>query len=324
MSTLSINRRNFIKTSLLTAVGTTFAAQVFSPQILHAAENTSNMKNTTMFANIPNVLLNNGNRMPQFGLGTWTLAQNTTNSVIIAAEAGYRLFDTAQGYQNEKKVGEGLKQSGLPREEIFITTKIAPDNMRKDEKGKRDAIDRSIEVLGGQYIDLFLIHWPVKDEIQETWQIFEEYVQKGLIKNIGISNFNPHHIDDLLKYAKIKPVLNQIEIHPYNTQENNVTAIRSYGMEVEAWSPLAQSRVMQDGTIGKLANKYGKSPAQITLRWELQRGLVTIPRSKNPAHIRENINIFDFVLSEYDMNIISNLNRNQRINPQNDPDNFPW
>ncbi len=271
---------------------------------------------------IPNITLNNGLSMPQLGFGTWTLAENTTPSVREAVACGYRLFDTAQAYGNEKAVWQGIKESGIARQEVFITTKISPPNMRKPPQ--KDAIDASIEALGGEYLDLFLLHWPVSPHIQETWETLEEYVRKGLIKSIGLSNFNPHHIEDVLKYAKVRPVLNQIEIHPYHSQETNVAASRGYGLAVEAWSPLAQGRVASDETIRTVAKKYGKSPAQVTLRWEIQRGLIVIPRSKNPAHIAENIRLFDFELSNEDMATISALNQNQRINPQNDPDNFPW
>ena len=145
-----------------------------------------------------------------------------------------------------------------------------------------------------------------------------------MIKSIGISNFNPHHIEALLKYAQVKPVLNQIEIHPYHTQEANVTATRSFGIAVQSWSPLAQARVVTDDAIISIGKKYGKSAAQVALRWGIQRGLIVIPRSKNPAHIAENIKIFDFELSADDMAAINALNKNERINPKNDPDNFPW
>lgn len=271
---------------------------------------------------IPNITLNNGLSMPQLGFGTWTLAENTTPGVREAVACGYRLFDTAQAYDNEKAVWQGIRESGIARKELFITTKISPSNMRTPPQ--KDAIDASIEALGGEYIDLFLLHWPVSPHIQETWEILEEYVRKGLIRSIGLSNFNPHHIEDLLKYARVRPVINQIEIHPYHSQESNVAATRSCGLAVEAWSPLAQGRVARDETLRTVAKKYGKSPAQVTLRWEIQRGLIVIPRSKNPAHIAENIRLFDFELSNEDMAAISALNQHQRINPQNDPDNFPW
>ncbi|MDR0247060.1 MAG: aldo/keto reductase, partial [Burkholderiales bacterium] len=268
------------------------------------------------------IVLNNGMKIPQIGFGTWTLTENTAASVRAAIDSGYRLFDTAQVYGNEKQVWEGIKQSGIARKEIFITSKIWTSNMRNPPQ--KNSIDKSIELLGGEYIDLFLIHWPVKERIRETWETMEGYVQKGLIKGIGFSNFNPHHIESLLKYAKVKPVVNQIEIHPYHTQEPNVAATRSYNIAVQSWSPLAQGRVLKEGVILDIGKKHNKSAAQLTLRWHIQRGLIVIPRSKNPVHIAENIKVFDFELSKEEMAAISGLNRNELVIPGGDPDSFPW
>jgi 2,5-diketo-D-gluconate reductase A len=152
----------------------------------------------------------------------------------------------------------------------------------------------------------------------------EEYVRKGLIKSIGLSNFNPHHIETLLQYAKVKPALNQIEIHPYHTQESNIAATRNHDIAVQSWSPLAQGKVLNENVILNIGKKHNKSAAQVTLRWHIQRGLIVIPRSKNPVHIAENINVFDFELSEDDMATISGLDRNERTIPRGDPDSFPW
>lgn len=310
-----MDRRSFIKTSLLTA-GTV----LIGGKTAVAAEKTAGKAKA---AGVPFIALNNGARIPQLGFGTWTLAENTRASVRAAALAGYRLFDTAQAYQNEAETWRGLKESGVPRRELFITTKISPGNMRKPPQ--RAAIDQSIELLGGEYLDLFLLHWPVQPHIQETWETLEDYVRKGLIKNLGLSNFNPHHIDALLKYAKVKPVLNQIEIHPYHSQGPNIEATRGYNIAVECWSPLAQGRAANDdAVIRRIAAKHGRSAAQVTLRWEIQHGLIVIPRSKNSAHIAENVGVFDFELDASDMADIAALNENKRINPKNDPDNFPW
>lgn len=276
----------------------------------------------TAFGQVPDIKFNNGKTIPQLGFGTWTLIETATPSVKAAVKAGYRMFDTAQGYQNEAAVYQGIVESGIPRSEVFITTKISPDHMRN--RTVRESLDKSLADLGGEYIDLVLIHWPVKEHIRETWQIMEEYVDKGLIRSIGLSNFNPHHVDSLLEYARIKPVLNQIEIYPYFTQEENVAFNRSENIVVEGWSPLGSGTILDDETITGIAKRYGKSPAQIIIRWHLQRGLVTIPRSDNPAHITENIDVFDFELSQADMDLISGLNKNQRRDERNDPDNFPW
>ena len=310
-----MKRRDFMKTPLAVAgaavVGKVgMAAGLLGTGTAHAAVSQ---------AGVPDIALNNGMKIPQLGLGTWTLAEDTIPSVRAAIEAGYRLFDTAQVYGNEKLVWEGIKQSGIARKDVFITSKIWTNSMRNPPQ--KPSIDKSIELLGGEYIDLFMIHWPVKERIRETWETMEEYVRKGLIKSIGFSNFNPHHIEALLKYAKIKPVVNQIEIHPYHTQEQNVAATRSYGIAVESWSPLARGKILDDPTLLAIGKKYGKSVAQVTLRWHIQRGLIAIPRSNNPAYIAENIRIFDFELSKEDMAAISALNRNDRMA---DPDNFSW
>jgi 2,5-diketo-D-gluconate reductase A len=275
--------------------------------------------------NVPAVTLNNGMQMPQLGFGTFTLKQDVAvESVKEALRQGYRLIDCAQGYGNEAEVGRAIKESGIPRSEIFVTTKINTNVMR--EGTVRQSLDESIEKLGGTYIDLVLIHWPVEGKVEETWKIMEEYVRAGKIKAIGVSNFNPHHIDDLLKYATIKPVVNQIEMHPYMTQYDVAAYTVKRGIRPEAWGPLGQGRlgVVDDAVLRSLGEKYGKSPAQIVVRWHLQRKNIVIPRSQNPAHIAENINVFDFKLSGKDMKTIDALNKNQRANPKNDPDNFPW
>ena len=224
--------------------------------------------------------------------------------VCHAIKVGFRLIDTAQGYGNEKEVGEGIRRSGIDRRELFITTKVNTTEMRNGIV--RQSLDKSLANLGTDYIDLVLIHWPVKGHIKETWQILEEYVDKGKILSIGVSNFNPHHLDELLEYARIRPVVNQIQ--------------------VEAWGPLGQgvTGVLDDPIIGEIAARHGKSAAQVILRWHMQRGLVTIPRCDNDAYTDENIRIFDFDLSPSEMEIITGLNRNQRANEKNDPDNFPW
>jgi len=309
-----MKRRDFIKTPLFVAGAMLGKAGVASGLLGSGVARASGRS-----ADVPNIALNNGLTMPQFGLGTWTLKEDAVASVRAAIEAGYRLFDTAQVYGNEQQVWEGIKQSGIARKEVFITSKIWTSSMRNPPQ--RNSIDKSIELLGGEYIDLFMIHWPVRERIQETWEIMEEYVRKGLLKSIGFSNFNPHHIETLLKYAKVKPVVNQIEIHPYHTQEPNVAATRNYGIAVESWSPLARGKVVDDPTLAAIGKKYNRSVAQVTLRWHIQRGLIVIPRANNPAYIAENIRIFDFELSKEDMAAISALNRNDRMA---DPDNFSW
>jgi len=281
------------------------------------------MTNSQIFGqNVPTVTFNNSKTIPQLGFGTWTVIENAPRAVKDAVKLGYRLFDSAQAYSNEALVYQGIKDGGISRSEVFITTKVSPDNMRNGTV--RQSLDESIAAFGGEYIDLVLIHWPVQEHIKETWQIMEEYVEAGKIKSIGLSNFNSHHYETLMEYARIKPVLNQIEIHPYMTQEENVSYFKAQGLAVQCWSPLGSGMVLEDETLTGIARKYSKSVAQIVLRWDIQRGLLTIPRAEDRNYIAEDINIFDFELSNEDMALIGSLNRNQRTNEKNDPDSFPW
>lgn len=202
---------------------------------------------------VPTVKLNNGMEMPQLGVGTFLVKDDAAERVCHAIKVGFRLFDTAQGYGNEKEVGEGIRRSGIDRRELFITTKVNTTEMRGGTV--RQSLDKSLADLGTDYIDLVLIHWPVKGHIKETWQILEEYVDKGKIRSIGMSNFNPHHLDELLEYARIRPVVNQIEIEPYMTQHDVVGYTFRKGVQVEAWGPLGQgvTGVLDDPAIGEIA-----------------------------------------------------------------------
>ena len=278
----------------------------------------------TMDNKVPTVKLNNGMEMPQLGVGTFLVKDDAADRVSHAIKIGFRLIDTAQGYGNEKEVGEGIKKSGIDRRELFVTTKVNTTEMRAGTV--RQSLDKSLADLGTGYIDLVLVHWPVKGHVKETWQILEEYVDAGKIRSIGVSNFNPHHIDELLEYARIRPVVNQIEIEPYLTQYDVTGFCFRKGIQVEAWGPLGQglTKVLDAPAILEIAKKHGKSAAQVVLRWHMQRGLVTIPRCDVDAYTDENIRIFDFELTPAEMEIISGLNRNQRAYEKNDPDNFPW
>lgn len=275
---------------------------------------------------IPEITLNNGYKMPYLGLGTYTLREDTAEAVKTALKLGYRHIDTAQAYKNEAEVYKGIEESGIDRKEIFITTKISPKNMYAHNV--RTALDESLQKLGGNYIDLVLIHFPIKGNglIKETWQILEEYVKNGKVRSIGISNFKKQHLDDLMSYAKIKPVLNQIEVHPYFTQEQNIADTKGYDIVVQGWSPFGSgvNNVLQDETLQKIAQKYNKSVAQIILRWNIQQNVLVIPRATNPDYIAENMQIFDFELSPEDMKTISGLNKNEPWNPLSDPDVVPW
>ena len=272
------------------------------------------------------IRLNNNMEIPQIGVGTWTLRGETARrNVRLALEAGFRHIDTAQLYENEAEVGEGMADSGVAREEIFLTTKVATDIMRGGQQAVRKSINESLAKLKTDYLDLLLIHWPVKDCVKETWQVMEDCVRQGAVKSIGVSNFNRHHLDDLLAYAEIRPVINQIEVHPLMTQEENIAYNHQLGIQVEAWGPFGQGDidVLGHPLLQSLAAKYGKTASQIVLRWIVQRGLITIPRAK-PNHFAENLEIMTFSLSEKDMQDISSLNRNLRSNVLNDPETFPW
>ncbi len=264
--------------------------------------------------------------IPQIGVGTWTLRGETARqNVRLALEAGFRHVDTAQGYENEAEVGQGIIDSGVPRDDVFLTTKVNTGIMRQGSQAVRDSIDESLDKLKTDYIDLLLIHWPVKDCVRHTWQVMEEYVRKGVVRAIGVSNFNRHHLDELLVYAKFIPVINQIEVHPLMTQQENIAYNRSLGIQVEAWGPFGQGDIDVVGhpLLQALAAKYEKTASQIVLRWIVQNGLITIPRAK-PSHFAENLEIRKFRLSDEDMVAISNLNQNRRSNVLNDPETFPW
>ena len=270
--------------------------------------------------------LNNGLEIPQIGVGTWTLRGETARqNVCLALRAGFRHVDTAQMYENESEVGQGIAESGLPRQEIFVTTKISPGIMRNGSEAVRQSIDESLAKLNTGYIDLLLIHWPVKDCVKHTWQVMEDYVWQDRVRSIGVSNFNRHHLEDLLSYADIRPVINQIEVHPLMTQEENIAYNHELGLQVEAWGPFGQGDIDVVGhpVLQSLAQKYQKTASQIVLRWIVQRNLITIPRAK-PNHFAENLEIMTFSLSDEDMQAISALNQNLRSNALNDPDTFPW
>lgn len=272
------------------------------------------------------ITLNNGMEIPQIGVGTWTLKDEiASTNVRLALEAGFRLIDTAQMYDNEEAVGTGIAQSGVKREEIFLTTKVSTTVMRESEEVIRASIDESLRKLQTPYIDLLLIHWPVKDCVKKTWQIMEDYVRQRKVKSLGVSNFNRHHLEELFEYAAIRPVLNQIEVHPLMSQVENIAYNHSLGIQVQAWGPFGQGDIDVIGheVIQSLAKKYGKTPSQIVLRWIVQRDLITIPRAK-PNHFAENLEILQFSLAEEDMEQLNALNINLRSNKDNDPETFPW
>lgn len=270
--------------------------------------------------------LNNGIEIPQIGVGTWTLrGEVAKNNVCMALKAGFRHIDTAQMYENEEEVGQGIIDSEVAREEVFLATKVSPPTMRNGADAVRNSIEESLQKLNTPYIDLLLIHWPVKDCVKFTWEIMESYVKEGKIRSIGVSNFNPNHLEELLSYAEIRPVINQIEVHPYMSQVENIEFNRNLGIQIEAWGPFGQGDIdiVGNPVLQSLAKKYQKTISQIVLRWIVQRGLITIPRCK-PNHFAENLEVMQFSLAEEDMLAINALNQNHRSDPRNNPDNFPW
>ena len=272
---------------------------------------------------IPNIMLNNGQRIPQFGFGVFLIPPDETEAAVSRAlEAGYRHFDTAEMYGNEAEVGSAISKSGLSRSEIFVTTKLGNGAHRPDDA--RQAFDGSLKALGFDYVDLFLIHWPLparyEGDFVATWKTLEEFYRDGRSRSIGVSNFQPHHLRRLHQESEITPAVNQIEVHPYLTQDDVRGFCAEHQIAVEAWSPLGRGTVLGDPTIADIAGRYGKTPAQVVLRWHIERGDIVFPKSVTPARIRENIDIFDFELSGEDVESISALNRNERTGP--DPDKF--
>ena len=268
------------------------------------------------------VILNNGVKMPWLGLGVFGSGegQETINAVRYAFESGYRGVDTASLYGNEKSVGMAVRQSSIPREEIFVTTKVWNTDQGYDSTLK--AFDKSKKTLGLDYVDLYLIHWPVKNHYIDTWRALEKLYNEGLVRAIGVSNFNKHHLQDIFTESDIIPAVNQVEFHPNFVQNELFSFCDSNGIRLEAWSPLARGRVFEHQTILSLCAKYGKTPAQIVLRWELQKGIVVIPKSSNKDRIIENSKIFDFELDITEIGHIDNMHTGIRIGA--DPDNFDF
>ncbi|MEV7405352.1 aldo/keto reductase [Streptomyces sp. NPDC091267] len=268
---------------------------------------------------VPAITLNNAVQIPQLGFGTFQIPPEETRETTLAAlEAGYRHIDTAEMYGNEKEVGQAVRDSGLDRADVFVTSKLNNDAHAPDDA--LQAFDRTMEDLDLDYLDLFLIHWPLpgKGDFVETWKALEGIYRSGRAKAIGVSNFQPHHLRRLLEGSDVVPVVNQIEVHPYLTQDD----VRAFGAEheivTEAWSPIAQGKVLDDPAINRIAERVGKTPAQVTLRWHIQRGDVVFPKSVTQKRIKENFDLFDFELSAGDVGEISALNRNERTGP--DPD----
>ncbi|MCP8966968.1 aldo/keto reductase [Ectobacillus ponti] len=264
-------------------------------------------------------VLRNGIHMPWFGLGVWKAAEGeeVKRAVRTALEAGYVSIDTAAVYENEAGVGEAIRESGMSREELFLTTKVWNDDQGYEETLR--AFEESRRKLGTDYVDLYLIHWPVRGKYAETYRALEKLCEEGYVRAIGVSNFHQHHLEELLAHCQIPPMVNQVELHPMLAQQELREYCKKQGIQVEAWSPLMRGgEIFEHETIRDIAGKHGKTPAQVVLRWDLQSGIVTIPKSVTPARIVENSRIFDFELSAGDMARIDALDCGRRVgtNPE--------
>ena len=268
------------------------------------------------------ITMNNGIKIPRLGFGVYRAAQGdeTKNAVLNALEVGYRQIDTASAYGNEESVGEAIKESGLKREEIFLTTKLFNSDMRAHRQ--MDAFKESLDRLKVDYVELYLIHWPVPGVYLESWKVLEEIYNKGLAKAIGVSNFLQHHLDDVIAHGSIVPAANQVEFSPLWQDNLLIQYCREKNIAFEAWGPLAAGELIGDRTTGDIGAKYGKTGSQVILRWMLQKNIIVFPKTVHKSRMIENADIFDFELSDEDMAIIDNMNRHRRTGP--DPDNFDF
>lgn len=271
---------------------------------------------------VSHVELNDRWHIPALGFGVWQIDADKVGSAVGAAlEAGYRLIDTAQGYDNEAGVGEALRASGIGRGELFVTSKIRTRSMGERT---REGIEESLDALQLDYLDLFLIHWPTpaRDNYVETWKTFIEAQKEGLVRSIGVSNFLPEHIDRLVEATGVIPAVNQLELHPYFQQREVREFHRRLGIQIESYSPLGHGEVLDDPVIAQIADKLGVSPAQVILRWHLQEGLVVIPKSETPERIRSNFDVFGFELADEDMRRIAGLDDPRGGRTGSDPATF--
>ena len=301
--TQRIKRRKFLKTG--SAIATATLLSPLAGYKVFGGHHTSPTESS-----IPSTTLNNGIKMPLLGFGTNTLRGDTcVRCVSDAISLGYRLIDTATIYGNEESVGGGIKKSGITRKELFVTSKLWVDD--SGYKKAKEAFQTSIDKLGIEYLDLYLIHRP-RGDVKGSWRAMEELLNEGKIKAIGISNFLPDQLGELLSYAKVKPAVNQIETHAFFQQFDSHDVLKNKEIQMEAWSPLAEGRngIFTNEVLAKIGKKYNKNNAQVSLRWHFQRGIVAIPRSSQKAHMIENLNIYDFELSKADMQTIEKLDLN--------------
>lgn len=267
-------------------------------------------------------MLNNATTIPQLGFGVWQAekGKQAEQAILWALQAGYRHFDTATAYGNEESVGNAIHKSGLKREDLFVTTKLWNQDMRDHKQA--EAFKISLEKLNMDYVDLYLIHWPVAGVYKESWKVMEDIYKSGRAKAIGVSNFKKHHMEDLLSDCEIIPAVNQMEFNPLIQDNEILEFCRSKGIAFEAWSPLGCGNLIKDKEIAAIGKKYGKSGPQVILRWILQKGIIVFPKSVHKERIYENADIFDFELTKEDMSLFDSMNKNQRSGA--DPDTFKF
>ncbi|GAA2120510.1 aldo/keto reductase [Nocardioides bigeumensis] len=276
---------------------------------------------------VPTIALNDGTSIPQLGFGVFQVEPDRTAEVVSdALEVGYRHLDTAQMYRNEQGVGDAIKQAGLPREELYVTTKLNNGFHRPDDV--RRSMDESLDRLGLDRVDLFLIHWPLPTKYDgdfvSTWRAMVELRDAGKATSVGVSNFQPDHLDRIIDETGVVPAVNQVEVHPYFTNEAVRAANLRHGVATEAWSPIAQGLVLGDATVEKIAADLGRTPAQVTLRWHLQRGDIVFPKSNRVERMRENFELFDFELDEDQMRDLTALDRGESGRTGAHPDTMDW
>ncbi|GAB4513813.1 MAG: aldo/keto reductase YtbE [Allomuricauda sp.] len=266
--------------------------------------------------------LHNGVQMPYFGLGVYQSddGSEVINAVKTALNHGYRHIDTAAIYRNEEGVGTGIRESNVKRQDVFLTSKVWNTDQGYDSTLK--AFEASLERLGTDYLDLYLIHWPKGELSKETWKALEKLYKEERVRAIGVSNFLKHHLEDLLPSVEIVPMVNQMEFHPYLVQQDLIDFCSSKGIQYEAWSPLMQGHIFDLDVMKDLAAKYNKTIAQVVLRWDLQKGVITIPKSSKPERIKANADLFDFELLDEDVQLLDSLEKGKRFGP--DPNNFDF
>jgi 2,5-diketo-D-gluconate reductase A len=278
-------------------------------------------------SNVPTIELNDGHRIPQLGFGVYQIdPDETAGAVKTALDIGYRHIDTAEMYGNEEGVGNGIRDAGIDRAEVFVTSKLNNSFHRPDDA--RRAFDETLSALGFDHVDLFLIHWPLPTvddgDFVSTWRTLEEFKKDGRARSIGVSNFQTAHLERLARETDTVPAVNQIEVHPYFTND----AVRAYGAEhgiaTEAWSPIAQGKVLDDSVVTRIADAIDRSPAQVVLRWHIQRGDIVFPKSVTPERVKANFELFDFTLGDGDIDALSALNQGEDGRTGPDPDTFDY